>query len=95
MSPQDQFLGPTAPWMQGEEDEYVYKAVMSKAKELLRDRLQQRLSAVAGKPDISQLLLELRREMAVCAVDGDLGASHELVYLYYELIEARENSLRL
>jgi len=91
----DAYLGPAAPWMKNEEESYVYEYVTTRAQEILTRRLQARLESISGTPTLDALVWEIRRQLAACAVDGEIGPSSELSDLVWELVEAREQARKL
>lgn len=95
MSRFNSFLGPWAPWMEGEEDEYVYSQVKSQAAQTLVKRLAERIAVLQSDGlDLSTLLHEIRRQTATSGVDGDFALASDLVDLAMDLHLAHENSRR-
>jgi hypothetical protein len=80
--------------MMGEDDEYAYLQALKDASEALRHRLAQRVAQLE-EPDIEIVLLEIRRQLAESAVEGDTTRAGDLSSLVLDLITAREESRRL
>lgn len=92
----DDYLGPAAPWMKGDEDAYVYEYVRTEVSNFLAARLRARLAAIEDEnAPLDVFIMELRRQIAACAVDGDVGTTSEMSDMVWDLVQARENTRRL
>lgn len=91
------FLGPAAPWMD-DEDDTVYMQVLHSTAESLAQRLNQRIEAIRSDSfelNEDAIVLECRRQMAECAVDGQVFAVSDIAELILTLLQAREHRNRL
>jgi len=84
------FLGPSAAWVDSDDADFSHlKADIAL---LLRRRLMLRLSEMK-KVDVSTdaVVTELRRQMAECAVDGNLLLAGELADKVWEILANRKD----
>lgn len=88
------FLAPPAPWMLDEEDEYLYQQTLSAAADLLRKHLERRIALLA-EDGIDEVLLEIRKQMAECAVEGDITRSGDLGDLVMDIVASKAHARRL
>ena len=88
------FLGASASWV--DDEEATYEHTKREVSEYLRQRLMARADLLS-RVDVSteQVTIELRRQMAECAVDGNLMLSTELGEATWELLRFREGSRSL
>ena len=88
------FLGASASWL--DDAEVTYDHVKREVADHLRERLQARI-AVLEQIDVSteEVATELRRQMAACAVDGNLVLASDLGEATWDLLRFRESSLSL
>jgi len=86
---QTPFLGASAPWV--DDAEATYEHVKRELARELAERLKNRLEGLE-KTDLSteELATELRRQMAECAVDGNLVLAGELSEATWNLLQWRE-----
>ena len=84
------FLGASAPWV--DEDEATYEHVQRQVADFLRGRLLRRASAL-NTTDLNteDITLEVRRQMAECAVDGDLVLVSDLAEGLLALLGLRDD----
>jgi hypothetical protein len=94
MKRRNAFLGPTAPWIDDSEGDTVYPMLLRSAAEALADRLEVRV-ALLRSPAAStdEVLMEIRRQVATCALDDPILAS-DLAELMLELLHSREHAKR-
>lgn len=85
------FLGATAPWMTDSDDQYVYPQTRHMAAEQLRRALEARLAALLTA-DIDSVMLEIRKQIAECAVSGDITRAGDLGEVALDLLAAREHA---
>jgi hypothetical protein len=85
------FLGASAPWVDDEES--TYEHVKHEMAAFLRTRLQARI-ALLDRTDLTtqEVIIELRRQMAGCAVDGNLMFAHELGEATWDLLQYKESA---
>lgn len=88
------FLAPPAPWMLDEEDEYLYQQTLSAAADLLQKHLERRIALLA-EDGIDEVLLEIRKQMAECAVEGDITRSGDLGDLVMDIVASKAHARRL
>lgn len=84
------FLGASAPWVDDKEATYAHakRQVANK----LRERLKARIAALDRvEIETTDIVTELRRQMAECAVDGNLMLSSELGDAIWSLLQYRES----
>lgn len=83
------FPGPSAPWVNEEETNYAHQ--LRVAAGALRMALMKRVDAL-DQPDVTleTLLDEIRRQIAACAVDGHVTLASDLSDLAISLATARE-----
>jgi len=85
------FLGASASWV--DDSEATYDHVKRQVADFLRTRLQARLAALDQTELSTQdVTTELRRQMAECAVDGNLMLSSDLGEATWDLLQYRESS---
>lgn len=94
MAPRSSFLAPMAPWMLDEGDEYLYQQAVSAASDHLRKRLEQRLASLEAEVT-DDVLLEIRRQMAECAVEGDVTRSGDLGDFVMDIVASKAHARRL
>ena len=84
------FLGATAPW--AEDDDVTFEHVKREAAAFLVNRLKARV-ALLQQTDLSveEIATEMRRQMAECAVDGNLAFAGELSDSVWNLLQWRES----
>jgi hypothetical protein len=83
------FLGASAPWL--DDDEVTYTHVKRGVANYLRDRLLARIAVLNdASVNTDQLCTELRRQMAECAVDGNLMLASELSEATWSLLQHRD-----
>ena len=88
--PYNSFLGPTARWLDDEDDEtYVLGSVLHQGREALGSALRDR-AAVMESPLVTpdELMLEIRKQLAETGVTGDVVRGKELSELALELVHA-------
>jgi uncharacterized protein YbjT (DUF2867 family) len=92
LSSSRRYLGPSALWLDDEDEATTYKYVLANAAETLAVRLKQRLAALQHS-DVSadDLLYEIRRQIAESGVDGYLVRAADLSDLALEIASAAEN----
>ena len=93
------YLGPSAPWMQdddeGGDDKAIYQQLLRQSADALADCLLRRVDTLrTEKLDSDVLILEIRQQMAEALARGDIGAVRELGDLMQDILMARE-SVRL
>jgi hypothetical protein len=81
--------------MVDEEDEYVFPHTVNLAVDALRKSLEARLQALEGTEDVEVVLVEIRRQVAECAVNGDITRAGDLSELALDLVAAREHARRV
>jgi len=87
------FIGASAPWVEDEEDVESYGHVLRHVAEYLRARLQVRLHALDLEGvGTDAVVLELRRQMAECAVDGNLMVASEIGEATWSLLEHKDGT---
>jgi hypothetical protein len=88
--PSPPFLGASAPWV--DDAEATFEHVKRQVADHLRSRLAARL-AVLEQVDLStqDVSTELRRQMAECAVDGNLMLASDLGEATWDLLQYRES----
>lgn len=85
------FLGPSSAWDE-EDDSFIFDHAIEDAKESLRRRLLFRASQMESKEfSFDQLVLEIKKQIAECVVEGNLGTSTELTALVWDLLELKEH----
>lgn len=84
------FLGASAPWI--DEDEATYEHVQRQVADFLRGRLLRRASAL-NTTDlyVEEIAIEIRRQMAECAVDGDLVRASDLAEGLLSLLSLKDD----
>jgi len=84
------FIGPSAPWV--DDAETTFEHTKRDVAARLRDRLKGRI-AVLDSADLTteEVATELRRQMAECAVDGNLVLAADLGEATWDLIQYRES----
>ncbi|MAH47444.1 hypothetical protein CMI37_16590 [Candidatus Pacearchaeota archaeon] len=84
------FLGASASWV--DDQEVTFEHVKRQVADHLRKRLQARL-ALLGQIDLStqDVAMELRRQMAACAVDGNLMLASDLGDATWDLLQYRQS----
>lgn len=84
------FLGASAPWI--DDGEANYEHVKRQVADHLRKRLKARISAL-NRTDLTteEVATELRRQMAECAVDGNLVLASDLGEATWALLQYRES----
>jgi len=84
------FLGPSAAWV--DTDDADFSHLKADIALLLRRRLTLRLNEMK-KVDLSTdaVVTELRRQMAECAVDGNLFLAGELADKVWEMMSSRKD----
>lgn len=83
------FLGPMAPWLDDEGDDYIYTHTLSGAAERLKRGLRERIARLDGG-DLDAMLLEIRLQIAESAVTGHVTRAGDLHDLVMELLAAQE-----
>ena len=83
------FIGASALWVDDEDTTFAH--VKRQAADYLRQRLQARI-AVLDQTDLSteEVATEIRRQMAECAVDGNLMLAADLGEATWGLLEYRK-----
>jgi len=90
-SGRNSIFGPTAPWV---DDDTVYPLVLRRTADTLADRLSLRAAKLREDPvDIDTVILEIRKQIAACALDDPIRAS-DLAEMLMELLLCRENAHR-
>lgn len=87
-------LGPMASWIQ-EDDDPIFQYAFEEAKLALRRQLERRLSNLEDSSTVDDLLLEIRRQIADCAVDGRITEAADLQELALALVEAYHQRKRM
>jgi len=89
-SPKQPFLGASAAWV--DDNETTYEHAKRQVAQHLRDRLAARI-AVLDQVVLTteEILTELRRQMAGCAVDGNLLLASDLGDATWDLLQYRES----
>jgi len=84
------FLGASAPWV--DDGEVTYDHTKREVAEFLRKRLKARI-ALLDQTEVSteEVATELRRQMAECAVDGNLMLAADLGEATWDLLQYRES----
>lgn len=82
---------PGAPWVD-EDEASVFPLVLRRTADVLADQLESRLRMLK-RADVTadQVMLEIRRQIAACAIDEPMGAGL-LSELLLELLTAKENA---
>jgi hypothetical protein len=84
------FLGASANWV--DDDEATYEHVKRQVADYLRERLQARTAALdRSELTTNEIVVELKRQMAECAVDGDLVLAADLGEATWSLLQYRES----
>jgi hypothetical protein len=85
------FLGASAPWV--DDEEATYEHAKRQVADHLRDRLKARITALS-QTDLSteEVATELRRQMAECAVDGNLMLASDLGEATWDLLQYRKSA---
>ena len=84
------FMGASAPWV--DDTETTYAHAKRQAADYLRDRLQARITLLDQiEVTTEQVATELRRQMAECAVDGNLMLASDLGEATWDLLQWRES----
>lgn len=82
------FIGASAPWAEDEEDAESYDHVLRHVADYLRARLQVRVQALdVVRVGTDAVVLEMRRQMAECSVDGNLMMASEIGEAVWSLLE--------
>jgi hypothetical protein len=84
------FLGASAPWVDDAETTYAH--TRRQVADHLRAKLLDRI-AVLDQTEVSteEVTVELRRQMAACAVDGNLLLASDLGEAVWDLLQWRES----
>ena len=84
------FLGASADWV--DDGEATYEHTKRRVADHLRERLVSRI-ALLDQVDLStdDVVTELRRQMAACAVDGNLMLASDLGDATWDLFQHRES----
>jgi hypothetical protein len=77
-----------------EEEEYIFEHVRQGVIDTLRRRLQARISALDGD-GLDHIWLEVRRQVAAAAVEGNTTAAVDLHELFVELLATKEHARKL
>jgi hypothetical protein len=90
-APKKPFLGPSAPWVDDTEANYAH--TKREVAERLRSSLLARIEVLV-QVDVSteEITTELRRQMAACAVDGNLVLASDLGEATWDLLQFRESN---
>jgi hypothetical protein len=82
------FLGASAPWV--DDKEVTYDHVLREVADHLRKSLTERIAKL-DLTDVStdDVVIEMRRQVAECAVDGNLMRAGELSEATWDLIQYR------
>lgn len=97
--PRHRNIGPSAPWSEDEEIEYVddgvlYTSTVDEAVEVLAENLESRVDLLRAEPTIEAITAEVQRQMATAAAQGDFGTVRELNDLLLGVYLAKENARR-
>lgn len=88
------FPGPSASWLDDDDDASVYPLVLRRTADALADRLEARVARLRDdNVSTDEVLLEIRRQMAACALDEPILAA-DLADLMIELVWTKENARR-
>lgn len=85
--------GPAATWIEDDEaDEVALSYLITRAQGWLASRLERRLAMLHDDVvNIDAVLAEIKRQIADCAVDGDMLGTSDLSDLASDLLMSREN----
>ena len=84
------YLGPSAAW--ADDDDATFEHIKADVSRFLGDRLEMRKEILRQTGvTADQLVTELRRQMAECAVDGDLVLAADLAEAISDLLQARKD----
>lgn len=84
--------GPIAPWLEDELEGYAHRQTVRQVALALSLRLEDRIRALqATELDEGEVLMEIRRQVSECGVDGGIGRAAELADLVGELEESRSS----
>lgn len=85
------YIGPSASWV--DDGETTYEHIKREAAHHLKERLEERV-AILSRVNISteELATEFRRQMAECAVDGNLMLAAELGEATWSLLQSRDGT---
>lgn len=85
--------GPAATWIEEDEaEEVALSYLITRAQGILATRLERRLALLQDDTvNIDRVLAEIKRQIADCAVDGDVLGTSDLSDLAADLLMTREN----
>lgn len=88
------FIGPSAPWV--DDAETTYEHTKRGVGAQLRDRLKARIAILDGSDlTTEEVATELRRQMAECAVDGNLILAADLGEATWALLQSQKSDIFL
>jgi len=93
-TPKSPYLGPSSAW--DEDEDTTYNHVRRQVADFLQGRLRERLLHL-NSMDITteHVLVELRRQMAECAVDGNLMLASEISESIWNLLQYKESDSKI
>jgi hypothetical protein len=93
-APPASYLGPSADWV--DDDDVTFQHIKRDAADRLIARLRVRVSELqATDLPLETVATEMRRQMAECAVDGNLVYAGELAEAVWELLQKQKDKTTL
>jgi hypothetical protein len=89
-APKSPFLGASSPW--DEDDDTTYHHVLRQAADMLQARLKNRLLELnSTQLSTEGVVIEMRRQMAEAAVDGNLMLASEISESLWALLQYKDS----
>lgn len=90
------FYGPAALWLpEGESEDIALQYALEEAKTRLKVQLQRRIQFLSRSDvTLDDLLMEIRRQIAACAVDGHITEAGDLQEVALAVVEIYHQSRR-